>query len=41
VSDFWVALAVAALVAVVVGLVLAAFQGFRMLRRWFRGEAPH
>jgi hypothetical protein len=41
VSDFWVALAVAAIVAVVAALVLAAVQGFRMLRRWFRGEAPY
>jgi Na+(H+)/acetate symporter ActP len=41
VSEFWVALAVAAIVAVVAGLVLAAVQGFRMLRRWFRGEAPN
>jgi hypothetical protein len=41
VSDFWVALAVAAIVAVVAALLLAAVQGFRMLRRWFRGEAPN
>jgi hypothetical protein len=40
-SELWVALAIAAVVAALGVLGLGAVQGFRMLRRWFRGEAPH
>jgi hypothetical protein len=39
-SEVWLARAIAALVAVLAVLVLGAVQGFRMLRRWFQGEAP-
>jgi hypothetical protein len=37
-SELWLALAIAAVVAAFAVLVLAAVMGFRMLRRWFRGE---
>jgi hypothetical protein len=40
-SELWLALAIAAVVAVLAVLLLAAVQGFRMLRRWFRSEAPN
>jgi hypothetical protein len=39
-SELWLALALAVVVAALAVLVLAAVQGFRMLRRWFRGETP-
>jgi hypothetical protein len=40
-SELWLALAIAAVLAVLAMLLFAAVQGFRMLRRWFRGEAPY
>jgi hypothetical protein len=40
-SELWVALAIAAVLALLAVLLLAAVQGFRLLRRWFRGEAPN
>jgi hypothetical protein len=40
-GELWVALAIAAVVAALGMLVLGTVQGFRMLRRWFRGEAPY
>jgi hypothetical protein len=40
-SELWVALAMAAVLALLAVLLVAAVQGFRLLRRWFRGEAPN
>jgi hypothetical protein len=40
-SELWLGLTIAAVVAAFAFLLLAAFQGFRLLRRWFRGEAPN
>jgi hypothetical protein len=37
-SELWLVLAIGVVLAALVGLLVAAVQGFRMLRRWFRGE---